>query len=147
MSRKSQTSKQTASADGSGRIRRILSGVRNMLGRKTAGKAPVSGRIEPTTTRGTDQAGGQTASRGVRRQSDIPMDLLADTYTPSGTSSKAGFRSDGADHQRDQEFATGMSDERWNDEDRFTNKSGDPRIGTRGRTYEPGENRDESRTR
>jgi hypothetical protein len=147
VSRKSQTSKQTASAAGSGRIRRILSGVRNMLGRKAAGKTPVSGLIEPTPSRGTDQAGGQTASRGVRRQSDIPMDVLADTYTPSGTSSKAGFRSDGADHQNDQEFAAGMSDERWKDEDRFTNKSGDPRIGTRGRTYEPGENRDESRTR
>ena len=33
----------------------------------------------------------------------------------------------------------GVSDERWNDEDRFTNKSGDPRIGTHRRTYEPAE--------
>ena len=34
----------------------------------------------------------------------------------------------------------GFADERFNDEDRFTtNKSGDPRIGTHRRKYEPGE--------
>ena len=38
-----------------------------------------------------------------------------------------------------------MSDDRWNDEDHFTNKSGDPRIGTRRRTYEANEDRDEMR--
>jgi hypothetical protein len=60
-------------------------------------------------------------------------------YTPPLTSSKASFRSDGADHERDQELAMGVADERWNDEDRYTNKSGDPRIGTHRRTYEPAE--------
>ena len=39
----------------------------------------------------------------------------------------------------------GVSDERWNDEDRLTNKSGDPRIGTHRRTYEPAEAGAESR--
>ncbi len=38
-----------------------------------------------------------------------------------------------------------MDDERWNDEDLFTNKSGDPRIGTHRRTYEPAETRAETR--
>ncbi len=65
--------------------------------------------------------------------------------TPPLTSSKAGFRSDGADHQQDQEYAFGVADDRWNDEDRMTNKSGDPRIGTHRRTYEPEEARPESR--
>lgn len=60
-------------------------------------------------------------------------------YTPTQTSLKASFRSDGSDQQRDQEPAGGFSDERWNDEDHFTNKSGDPRIGTHGRNDEPGE--------
>ena len=78
-------------------------------------------------------------ARVPRRQADIPLDVIGQTYTPPATSSKAGFRSDGSDHQRDQEFAMGVSDERWNDEDRFTNKSGDPRIGTHRRTYEPAE--------
>jgi hypothetical protein len=48
--------------------------------------------------------------------------------------------------QRDQESALGVADERWNDEDRLTNKSGDPRIGTHGRTYEPGEATTKRRT-
>ena len=60
-------------------------------------------------------------------------------YTPNQTSLKASFRSTGEDRQRDQEFASGYADERWNDEDHFTNKSGDPRIGTHGRSYEPDE--------
>lgn len=79
--------------------------------------------------------------RTVRRETDIPLDRIDNAYTPPLTSSKAGFRSDGSDHGNDQEFALGVADDRWNDEDHYTNKSGDPRIGTRGRTYEPGEER------
>ena len=84
--------------------------------------------------------------RMIRRPSDIGVDVLERTYTPPHASGKASFRSDGADHQRDQEFATGADLNRWNDEDRFTNKSHDPRIGTHGRTYEPGESRDKTRS-
>jgi hypothetical protein len=80
-----------------------------------------------------------------RVEADIPLDVLDRTYIPERTSSKASFRSDGRDHQRDQEFAFGVADERWNDEDHFTNKTGDPRIGTHRRAYEPGESREESR--
>jgi hypothetical protein len=86
-----------------------------------------------------------TPARTTRRQTDIPLDVIGQHYTPPATSSKAGFRSDGSDHQRDQEFAMGVSDDRWNDEDQFTNKSGDPRIGTHRRTYEPAEARADSR--
>jgi hypothetical protein len=78
-------------------------------------------------------------------RTDIPLDLLEHVYTPADTSSKASFRSSGQDHHDDQEFAMGVTDERWNDEDRFTNKSGDPRIGTHKRTYEPEEARAGSR--
>ena len=80
-------------------------------------------------------------ARITQRQTDIPLDLLEQVYTPAHTSSKASFRSSGQDHQDDQEFAMGVADERWNDEDRLTNKSGDPRIGTHRRTYEPEEAR------
>jgi hypothetical protein len=73
------------------------------------------------------------------------MDVLDRSYSPPVTSSKASFRSDGADHQRDQEFAFTAADDRWNDEDHYTNRSGDPRIGTHGRTYEPDDNRAENR--
>jgi len=81
------------------------------------------------------------AVKHARREADIPLDVLDRAYTPANTSSKASFRSDGADHQLDQEFAYGRADSDWNDEDRFTNKSGDPRIGTHRRTYEPDEAR------
>lgn len=78
-------------------------------------------------------------ARPTRREPDIPLDVIGETYTPTHASAKTSFRSDGSDHHRDQEFATGAADTRWNDEDRITNKSGDPRIGTHGRTYEPEE--------
>lgn len=83
---------------------------------------------------------GQTPQvRRAHRDSDIPLDQLAQAYTPTQTSLKGPFRTTGADRQRDQEYARGVADTRWNDEDRLTNKTGDPRIGTHGRTYEPGE--------
>ncbi|HEY8134278.1 MAG TPA: hypothetical protein VII12_20535 [Thermoanaerobaculia bacterium] len=77
--------------------------------------------------------------RRPRVQPDIPLEVLERTYTPKQTSLKAPFRTSGEEHQRDQEFAQGYADERWRDEDRFTNKSGDPRIGTHHRKYEPNE--------
>lgn len=84
-------------------------------------------------------------ARPVQRQADIPLDMLDRDYTPPITSSKESFRSDGSDKHRDQELTQRNADERWNDEDHYTNKSGDPRIGTHRRTYEPDENRAESR--
>jgi len=84
-------------------------------------------------------------ARPARREPDIPLDMLDRAYMPPLTSSKASFRSDGADHQEDQELSHGVADARWNDEDHYTNKSGDPRIGTRGRTYEANESREEQR--
>jgi hypothetical protein len=65
------------------------------------------------------------------------MDAIANAYTPRQTSLRASFRSDGRDQQSDQEYPTGTADTGWKDEDLITNKSGDPRIGTHGRTYEP----------
>ena len=81
----------------------------------------------------------QPHARPARREPDIPIDQLNQTYSPTQTSLKGPFRANGADRQRDQEFATGAGLERWNDEDHYTNKSGDPRIGTHRRSYEPGE--------
>jgi hypothetical protein len=79
------------------------------------------------------------ASHPVRREADIPLDVLAKTYTPRQTSLKASFRASGEERQRDQEFASGYVETRWNDEDQLTNRSGDPRIGTHKRKYEPEE--------
>jgi hypothetical protein len=82
---------------------------------------------------------GNGKARPARRQPDIPFEILERTYTPSQTSLKASFRSNGEERERDQELAGGYAGERWNDEDHFTNKSGDPRIGTHHRKYEPNE--------
>jgi hypothetical protein len=79
-------------------------------------------------------------ARAKQPRTDVPLDLIASTYSPKQTSVKASFRSDGGDQQLDQEMPIGAAD-RWQDEDHFTNKSGDARIGTHGRSYEPGEQR------
>ena len=79
-------------------------------------------------------------ARPARRQPDIGVDTLANAYMPTQTSLKEPFRATGRDHQNDQEYGRGPESDRWRAEDRYTNKSGDPRIGTHGRTYEPDEN-------
>ncbi len=107
-------------------------------------KAVGKGKPAGTTAREADAAVEKkqlkvikSLARATKRTTDIPMEQLAKAYTPKQTNGKASFRADGNDKQRDQD--RGMDDERWNDEDRLTNKSGDPRIGTHGRSYEPGE--------
>lgn len=133
MPRKAETRFEKKSA-----LRRAASAVKRLFSR---GADEESAAPEPVQqTRPRAQA---AKARPVQRETDIGIDVLDRAYTPPVTSSKASFRSDGADHQTDQEFAYGRGETQWNDEDRFTNKSGDPRIGTHGRTYEPGEARPE----
>ena len=79
-------------------------------------------------------------ARPKQPRTDVPLDLIASTYSPKQTSLKSSFRSDGSDQQLDQEMPIG-TDDRWQEEDHFTNKSGDTRIGTHGRSYEPSETR------
>ncbi len=121
-----------------GVVRRAAASVGRVLSRVTGGGPKASTKAaEPSSLRKPER----TPERVPRREADIPMDRIAATYSPTQTSLKGPFRTSGADRQRDQEFANGTADERWNDEDRMTNKSGDPRIGTHGRSYEPGEAR------
>ena len=80
------------------------------------------------------------AARPVQRTSDVPIDQLMDAYVPKQTGMKTSFRSDGADQENDQEISPGAAD-RFRDEDHFTNKSGDDRIGTHGRSSVPAEAR------
>lgn len=130
-----------------GGLRRVASMVTKLFsrGKSASEDNSMTASAVSETPRSTTRSSAQTPGRVTRREADIPLDVIGRTYTPPFTGGKAGFRSDGADHQNDQEFAYGVSDERWNDEDRLTNKSGDPRIGTHRRTYEPGEARSESR--
>jgi hypothetical protein len=126
-----------------GKLQRVASAVKRLFSRGHETSEPMSAVAETPTPAPMESA--PKPGRTTRREADIPMNVISDHYTPPYTGGKAGFRSDGADHQNDQEFAYGVSDERWNDEDRLTNKSGDPRIGTHRRTYEPAEARTESR--
>lgn len=139
--------RKTETHDGGnlGRIRRVAGAVKRLFARGRKSDA-VQQAAEAAPRKAVPSKQPVSAQgRGAKRQADIPMDVIDRAYTPPMTSSKASFRSDGADHQQDQELPTTMADDRWKDEDRLTNKSGDPRIGTRGRTYEPGETRGESR--
>jgi len=107
-----------------------------------AARRPARRRKEPVTAEPRPSPKKRallTPARAPKRRPDIPIEILEQMYTPNQTSLKASLRSTGEDRQRDQEFASGYADERWNDEDHFTNKSGDPRIGTHGRSYEPDE--------
>ena len=101
--------------------------------RKKKTEEPIAAKA---TTRATPKVKtARAVARPAKRQADVPLDAVARTYSPKQTSLKTPFRATGADHQRDQE----VIGESWNDEDHYTNKSKDPRIGTHGRAYEPGE--------
>ena len=132
---------------GLGRLRSAANAVKRIFGRgrrseEIAEPATANAAAAPQPQRAQSAS---PKARPARREADIPLDVLDRAYNPPLTSSKASFRSDGADHQNDQEYGRGIADDRWNDEDHLTNKSGDPRIGTRGRTYEANESRDEQR--
>lgn len=143
MGRKAETKTQ-----GIGRLRRAANAVKRVFtrGRRSSDEtaAPAVSASAATQSQRTTTSEPR-AARTIRRETDIPLDVLDRSYTPPLTSSKASFRSDGADHHDDQEFSRGVADTDWNDEDHYTNKSGDPRIGTRGRTYEANESREEQR--
>jgi hypothetical protein len=111
--------------------KKVTSKLRPRRRRKT--EEPVAARATLRATPKVKTA--RAVARPAKREADVPLDAVAKTYTPKQTSLKSSFRTTGADRQRDQE----VLGERWNDEDHYTNKSGDPRIGTHGRAYEPGE--------
>jgi len=121
-------------------LRRATTAVKRLFTRGSMldDSAPDTAELQQTRPRKAEPH----VARPAKRQTDIPFDVLDRTYTPPLTSSKTSFRSDGADHQLDQDITIGRADERWNEEDRYTNRSGDPRIGTHRRHYEPGEARE-----
>lgn len=151
MARNSTKSK----SQGLGRLRQAAQAVKRVFTRKreesniaprvaserstTAAPSPAA-RTEPTSVSRPLQP-----VRSTRRDADVPLDLLDRSYTPQLTSSKSSFRSDGADKEKDQELTPRTASDRWNDEDHYTNKSGDPRIGTHGRVSPREEEREESR--
>jgi hypothetical protein len=124
-------------------VRRAKSTIARTAKKVTSKLRPASRRKkveEPVAARATVRATSKVktaraVARPTKRVTDIPLDVVAQTYSPKQTSLKSSFRASGAERQRDQDVPA----ERWNDEDHYTNRSGDPRIGTHGRAYEPGE--------
>ena len=138
--------KEAARTRGLGRLIGAAKAVKRLFARgHDTTEETRSPSVTPAQQHGANKRTEGQPGRVTERRTDIPLDLLEHVYTPADTSSKASFRSSGQDHHDDQEFAMGVADERWNDEDRLTNRSGDPRIGTHGRTYEPEEARAGSR--
>ena len=136
------TKQNDSGFSGTGRLRRAAEAVTRVFRRShSTEQADSTGFSSDREDLAPPERSASPPQRTVQRPTDIPLDVIDKAYTPPRTSSKASFRSDGADHQLDQEFALGVSDGRWKDEDRYTNKSGDPRIGTHGRTYERDEER------
>lgn len=73
-----------------------------------------------------------------RRTADFELSELESRTVPQQNRSPGLPSRHGHDYV-DQEAAVAMSvEDRWNDEDRLTNRTSDPRIGTRGRTYVDG---------
>lgn len=123
-------------------LSRAISTIKQKLSRKHDEAAPA---VQASETRRAVEPSRQlppATARAPRREPDIPIDQVAAKYNPTQTSLKTSFRATGQDQSRDQEFARGVADDRWNDEDHFTNRSGDPRIGTHGRSYEPDEGKE-----
>ncbi len=124
-----------------GPLGRIVGRIRAMFSRGQASKPAASGhdREVPIATTMETAAPRPDSGRAPRRETDVSAAQLKEEYTPTQTSLKGSFRDDGSARQRDQEFTVGALEERFNDEDHYTNKSNDPRIGTHSRTYEAGE--------
>jgi len=135
MARREKSTKQKKST-----LARVKSAVSRSAKKATARLRPAKRAEEKSEPPSPKlQRSGNGKARPARRQADIPLEILEQTYTPSQTSLKASFRTNREERERDQELAGGYASERWNDEDHFTNKSGDPRIGTHHRKYEPNE--------
>jgi len=120
--------------------KKVTAKARNVTAKLNPRKRAAANLAETPVTNAPKPQSKPVTARPQPRQTDIPLDLIAAMYSPRQTSMKTSFRSDGADQQNDQEMLLG-ADDRWQDEDHFTNKSGDARIGTHGRGDEPGEKR------
>lgn len=112
-------------------VRKAAKKVTSMLkpaARKQAAKTTTSPRSKPSAS--------PAKARTIRRVSDVDVTKL--DAMSGQASSKAPFdtkRSD-AFAKHDIESALLNSNEEWGDEDHFTNRTGNKRIGTKGRKYE-----------
>lgn len=97
-------------------------------------KAAIRKAVTPKKSRNTGSKGGakKAAGRPVRRESDIPAQELP-TRVPAQQSAKGPFDKHRAENLRDADAMRGFTNtnERFSEQDQYTNRTGDPRIGTR----------------
>lgn len=117
---------------------KVKRAVRSVAAKLRPGRARLEAAEKAETPRPARKVQGAKA-RPKQATSDIPLDDISTAYTPRQASAKAGFRDNGRIRQSSQEFGRSIPDNRFAEEDGFTNKTGDPRIGTHRRSYEPGE--------
>jgi hypothetical protein len=91
--------------------------------------APLRAPSPPERGEGNARMSPPAPPRVVR--TDVPIDLIATEYVPHQTGSKGGFHADTGDRMTEQDIV--REDNRFSPEDKLTNHSGDPRIGTHGR--------------
>ena len=129
-----------SSGSKSGKLKAVGNAVRTAAKKITSvlkrsdGKSS-AGPSKSASTRGAQSE--KTAARKPRRTSDLDVNRL-DEMATGQVSSKGPFDAKRSDALRQQDIDTAYVNRNaeWADEDHFTNKSGDKRIGTKNRTYE-----------
>ncbi|MGA7614216.1 MAG: hypothetical protein WBX15_03455 [Thermoanaerobaculia bacterium] len=141
--------KETNQESGSirGRLRRAAGRLRETLGsiRENFSTSESTGRRQQNPAVRTKNREAED-HRPPRRMPNVDLSPL-DASSASQQSKSSAEPQRHAHHYIDQEAGVAMSSEsRWADEDRYTNRSHDPRIGTHGRSYDDAD-REEARNR
>ncbi|MEO8218841.1 MAG: hypothetical protein ABI718_17335, partial [Acidobacteriota bacterium] len=115
--------------------RRVTTSIKETVGGKS-GKSGSKKVRAASAKPASSPAGPKTGkTTRVQRASDIDPADLADA-TPSQQSAKGSMDERGSWSAREEDVVA-ESGAKFADEDHFTNHTGDPRIGTHGRKYEP----------
>lgn len=113
------------------KVKKIASRVRKSPG-KASPEASMRAKKSAPSTRSTPSP---PQARRIVRKSDV-TDAELSEFGPSQTSSRGPFDKHRSDDRRDQEITAALGEPRFKDEDEYTNRSGDKRIGTHNREYE-----------
>ena len=137
-SRKASSNASASAAPKKGGLSRLGAAVKEKI-RKVLGKSSFQAaapKARPSEAEG-EQKKPATNPRRVIRQGDVSEAELAD-MSPSQQSSRGPFDKHRSDDLRDADVRNAHVDnnDKWREEDEYTNRSGDKRIGTHDREYD-----------
>ncbi|HXI11657.1 MAG TPA: hypothetical protein VNM92_03315 [Thermoanaerobaculia bacterium] len=124
-----------------GVLRAAAGKIKKALGRKSAEPEAKSSRAgsagKSSKSKGDGKAVEPSGTASASARTSKPQGRT-EPYIPKQQSMHSSPMGSGKGRDRDEEAIAAEADrnEEFNDEDRLTNKSGDPRIGTHGRTYD-----------